>query len=67
MANSGDGYAYLTSNIGMGTPNVGDGFGYAYENVGMGTPNVGDGFGYAYENITLYVIASSDKMPPMIN
>jgi len=47
--------------------NSGDGYAYLTSNIGMGTPNVGDGFGYAYENITLYVIASSDKMPPMIN
>ena len=42
MANSGDGYAYIYMNVGMGTPNSGDGYGYGYVNVMLYVINAND-------------------------
>ena len=65
--NTGDGYAYIYSNVGAGAPNTADGHAYSYVNVGADSHNSGDGVGYSYENVMLYVITTTDGMPPTIN
>ncbi|MEO8785096.1 MAG: hypothetical protein ABI221_02130 [Candidatus Saccharimonadales bacterium] len=67
MANSGNGYAYINANIGVGAQTTGTGFSYSTANIGYTASNSQVAYAYSYVNIIIYVLHNDNLLPPMIN